>query len=241
MTKIDKTEILKYIADQLSMTDDSGIIRNTCTTPRCVLLNLQHRIQCGNFNIKIPPRELLKCKGCGIDNIYDSWADKDLNTYCDHCVPRDRMLVQVDQRSIPGRDLKVDFGSLRYRYNRVTIHADVVYKGINGILMWPLPKFEYHCWVRDGQAYPLDDVDIGDINKFGIETFIYGLSKRTEEGRLRCTKCHKYLRLEDGKAVRFADFLCSKCLTKFNEDTEHQRKTGQVCRMCGQPRNECYC
>ena len=190
---------------------------------------------------RVPPRELLKCKICGKENQYDSWADKNLNTYHDGCAPKDRWLIQVSQHSVVGRQLKVNFEHIRYKYNRVVLDADIVYKGIQGILMWPVPVFTYKCWVLSGQAYPIEAEEIADIQKFGVEKFMSELSRRTEHGLAKCTHCHRHIHVKDGKAVRFADFLCSKCLANFNNETENQRKNGNVCSMCGQPRNNCYC
>jgi len=48
----DKKKLLDYLKGLLEITDDSGIIRNTCVTPKCVVLNLKQRLEYGDFDVK---------------------------------------------------------------------------------------------------------------------------------------------------------------------------------------------
>ena len=50
MITCSKIKLLKYLDDLLEQSDDSGIIRNICVTPRCVVQNLKQRLEYGDFD-----------------------------------------------------------------------------------------------------------------------------------------------------------------------------------------------
>ena len=63
-----------------------------------------------------------------------------------------------------------------------------------------------------------------------------------EKKMIRCTRCHKDMKEEDiaGRPL-FAGANCKECWELHQKAVEHQRKTGDVCGMCGQPRLNCCC
>jgi len=58
----------------------------------------------------------------------------------------------------------------------------------------------------------------------------------------RCTECGRDLSESEVSCFPlFAGVACAECGKKHGERIEHERETGQVCRMCRQPYSLCCC
>jgi hypothetical protein len=87
-------KILDYLNDLLELTDDTGTIRNLCTTPRCVVLNLKQRIERGDFDTP---------EGTVLDNLIklctpeDNFLDRDAKFKGDCIHPSGRLLKKIKE------------------------------------------------------------------------------------------------------------------------------------------------
>ena len=99
------------------------------------------------------------------------------------------------------------------------------------------------AWHGHGRtAFPLNAEETKLIAEGKGEEVAQSILAMRSTGRLRCTGCSKEIaESEIASRPLFAGAVCADCSKKHGELLERERKSGNVCRMCGQPRSNCCC
>lgn len=106
-----------------------------------------------------------------------------------------------------------------------------------------------HCTLSGGSAYSNDGSkafimtsEEKELAKVDPESILDKIIAMREAKRYRCTNCGIEMdESEVGAYPLFAGVICKKCAVEYEKHVEHERKTGQVCRMCRQPYSLCCC
>jgi len=100
----------------------------------------------------------------------------------------------------------------------------------------------WHAWRNHGStSWPLtdDDIDEANRNPWRLVIKLWMLEK---QGYFTCTRCRRTFEKDDNYNIcLFADMMCDTCYNHHLEFVEHQRKTGDICLLCGKPRSICHC
>ena len=100
------------------------------------------------------------------------------------------------------------------------------------------------CWIRGGsRCWPLTKQEMDDLiwGKITVEAFLDNIIKASQEGKGRCSDCGMEIAKEELKHTNFAGSACPRCYVKFTKQVDGERKGGNCCLLCGQPRSICTC
>lgn len=145
---------------------------------------------------------------------------------CDRCstydAPDDVLFIGIDQHLDKAGKYKQEKQWITYRYHGHTI--------------WWEEGRARSMWVRGGHAFRLND-DEKELNVLEI----FNLMETVYDDGFRCTGCNQDFKGKPAGYPLFAGISCDACWKKHLEGLEEQRRTGNVCLLCGKPRGACYC
>jgi len=170
-----------------------------------------------------------KCSICGKGAAYNTPALRSDNgqIVCNNCAsrnyPKDIVLIGIDQHLKENGDYK-----LEEKYY------------LNGNVIWWKGDKPESMWTHGGsRAFQLreEEEGMGLLEIFDLMQTVVG----DDPPRFRCSGCVMDYMGEPAGYPLFAGVNCKGCWEKHQEHLNQQRKTGQVCRMCGQPWGNCCC
>lgn len=143
--------------------------------------------------------------------------------YCDPCAGKaDEFLISINQYLCNG--LRVEAKQQTISKRGIVAHLE------SGEIR--------AAWFDRGQtAIPTQHIPSGDL-----EAALDTLADYAADGSRYCTHCHKPVSKDEiaGRPL-FAGINCADCWKLHQEAVEQQRRTGNVCRICGAPRLLCCC
>ena len=166
-----------------------------------------------------------KCSICDRDAAWNTPAiDKYGNLYCNTCAYNsNKMLLGVSQSLNEDGTYKLDE---RTRYK-------------NNCVLW----IDEPCaWTHNGGVSFRLRNDEKILAKQDPEKILDLMANMVSNNETRCTRCGKDIKSNDKRIrILFAGVLCENCIPEYEKMVQHQRDTGQVCRMCRQPYALCCC
>ena len=190
----------------------------------------------------------LTCSRCKKDaSIGIPCIDSRGHILCHNCLRevRDNVLrFGIEQRSnVHGELLPPRNSEFVMNGHTLRFHFKEVWKRID-----PRPRFGYShplwdvsAWTNDEAAFPLTK---DECIQFIINPAEYfNLVQRYEDqGLFRCTSCKETFPLDRlGGRPLFAGKVCKACWKKHLDHLADQKKKGNTCSMCGEPRDNCCC
>ena len=165
-----------------------------------------------------------KCSVCGKDAAWNTPAiDKDGKLYCNTCAYKSKeMLVGIAQSL--NKDGAYELNDIRYK---------------NNCVLW----IDAPCaWTNSGGVSFRLREDEKILAKQDPEKILDLMANMVINNETRCTSCEKDIHSNDKRMrILFAGVLCEDCIPEYEKMVQHQRDTGQVCRMCKQPYALCCC
>ena len=109
-------------------------------------------------------------------------------------------------------------------------------------------KGEVQVWQKDGKitnAWLLNGLQVVPVFKeeeiLDPEMFATKILSEKESGKYRCSDCKGIFDGEPAGRPLFAGINCPACWERHSKKIEQERKSGNVCRRCGEPRSLCCC
>ena len=169
-----------------------------------------------------------KCSKCDKEAAWNTpHIDGDGNLFCNRCAEESPIMLKgISQHTDDQGNYLPDQFGVRTK---------------NHCIVWSNP--EYVCaWTDDGgRGYRLTPEE-KLLASSDPESLLDKMANMRAANRYRCTGCGLEMdKSEVHSFPLFAGVACTACGKKHGEQIEHERKTGQVCRMCRQPYSLCCC
>ena len=169
-----------------------------------------------------------KCSKCGKEAAWNTpHIDGKGNLFCNRCAYESpEMLIGIDQYTDYQGHYKPDRSGVR------TKNHCVVWTNLDHMTDWT---------DDGGRGYRLTDEEKA-LAVSNPEKLLDKMAAMRAANRYRCTGCGSEMaKSEVYSFPLFSGVACSECGKEHDKQIEHERKTGQVCRMCKQPYSLCCC
>ena len=183
-------------------------------------------------------KRLEECSSCGRSADYNSpVALPNGKVICDRC---------ANVHAFHQREPEFLYAIEQYRRNGRTVQIEQYNVIRHRMLIAHTTNDKAHLrnvWWREDLTSGTKALPLMEEEKKGRpEIILKKLAVMVESGTVRCTSCREDLQKENIAGFPlFAGVTCHGCWKKHLERVEEQRKTGNVCRICGQPRLLCCC
>lgn len=97
------------------------------------------------------------------------------------------------------------------------------------------------AWVDNGQTAFYIKQSEKDMFKYDPERALMFMSHMVNRGIRRCSRCGWEGKKEEFRHGHMAELLCIACCADDAETYKKDIQTGNICRICGQPRSRCCC
>lgn len=180
--------------------------------------------------------ERLKCSQCGKNAAYNTpCIDVEGKVWCDPCAD-DSVgieLIGISQHLSDSGFVQLEKHAMHYTFSGCIMSIHMNRCGV---------KPSISVWTHKGnRAVPLREGEEKMAMFYPFE-FLKSISIEVEHGNTWCTGCGKLIKEKDVAGFPlFAGVSCKSCWVEHLEALNDQKKRGDVCRMCGEPRGNCCC